>query len=88
MDGLQWFLQVANIHTVWDNFTQLDVSSLHVAMALRFSKYRASKFKIGKGGSQRKKAGICIWEQPVKIFCLLFGTPQKNSVKGIWALPV
>merc|ERR1712080_118273 len=26
---------VANIHTVWDNFTQLDVSTLHVAMALR-----------------------------------------------------
>jgi len=28
-------LTVANIHTVWDNFTQLDVSSLHVALALR-----------------------------------------------------
>jgi len=28
-------LTVANIHTVWDDFTQLDVSTLHVAMALR-----------------------------------------------------
>jgi len=28
-------LTVANIHTVWDNFAQLDVSSLHVALALR-----------------------------------------------------
>ena len=30
---------MANIHTVWENFTQLDVSSLHVALALRYQKY-------------------------------------------------
>ena len=39
---------MANIHTVWENFTQLDVSSLHVALALRYKIYIINIYIIKK----------------------------------------